>query len=270
MVSHLLIPTDFSDAAAGIVDNLEVFRDLGAEKLMLLHVQRVDFPTAPAPTYDEEPGEKLEAAARKLRRRDWDVEIRTERGRPANKIVAIADQIGADAVAMANRGRTPVGDVLVGSVATEVLEHSPVPVFLHSTGGGAPVRRNTPLLVPVDFSPASVAAIEWVETLLADGNRGVFVLHVPENDEQQQEATDRLDQLRRRLVDAGAENVVVRTRNGRPKKVVQKAVEDHFEHLVVMGTHGRGWLDNLMFGGVARSVARLGKNHVLFVPAPDG
>jgi nucleotide-binding universal stress UspA family protein len=52
------------------------------------------------------------------------------RGRPADEILAAAQEGGADLIAMATHGRTGVGRLLFGSVAEAVLRRATVPVFM--------------------------------------------------------------------------------------------------------------------------------------------
>lgn len=52
------------------------------------------------------------------------------RGRPADEILAAAQEGGADLIALATHGRTGVGRLLFGSVAEAVLRRATVPVFM--------------------------------------------------------------------------------------------------------------------------------------------
>jgi len=51
-------------------------------------------------------------------------------GQPAEVIVAHARQLAADLVFMGTRGHGAVGTMVLGSVARDVVQHSPVPVTL--------------------------------------------------------------------------------------------------------------------------------------------
>lgn len=52
----------------------------------------------------------------------------TEEGRPAETIVAYAEDHDIDHVVMGSHGRSELSRVLLGSVASSVVERSPVPV----------------------------------------------------------------------------------------------------------------------------------------------
>lgn len=59
-----------------------------------------------------------------------DVHTHRRLGEPAEEIIDFVDEIDADHVVMAGRSRTPVGKIIFGSVAQQVLLHAPVPVTL--------------------------------------------------------------------------------------------------------------------------------------------
>lgn len=56
------------------------------------------------------------------------VELRREHDDPAQAIVEIANEIGADRIVMSGRKRSPTGKVLFGSTTQSVLLHADVPV----------------------------------------------------------------------------------------------------------------------------------------------
>ncbi|MEF8780446.1 MAG: universal stress protein [Haloferacaceae archaeon] len=58
----------------------------------------------------------------------FEVETRVEIGSPAERIVAVAEEVGADHVVVGSHGRSGVSRLLLGSVAERVVRTSPVPV----------------------------------------------------------------------------------------------------------------------------------------------
>ena len=68
-----------------------------------------------------------------LRSQGVDTAWAIRRGRPADEILAAAQEGGADLIAMATHGRTGFGRLLFGSVAEAVLRRATVPVFMIRT-----------------------------------------------------------------------------------------------------------------------------------------
>lgn len=67
------------------------------------------------------PPETLDRAAAELADADVAVDVRRVVGDPADSIMAIADEVDADAIALAGRKRSPVGKALFGSVTQSVI-----------------------------------------------------------------------------------------------------------------------------------------------------
>ena len=65
-----------------------------------------------------------------LRSQGVDTAWAIRRGRPADEILAAAQEGGADLIAMATHGRTGLGRLLFGSVAEAVLRRATVPVLM--------------------------------------------------------------------------------------------------------------------------------------------
>jgi nucleotide-binding universal stress UspA family protein len=66
-----------------------------------------------------------------LEARGIDVECVVRHGQPvSDKILAVADEAGADLIAMTTHGRSGLGRLLFGSVAEAVLREAHIPVFL--------------------------------------------------------------------------------------------------------------------------------------------
>ena len=74
--------------------------------------------------------EYLAPVAVELRNKAVRVESRVRRGNPAEQIVAVARETGADLIAMSTHGRGGLGRLVFGSVAQAVLRQVEIPVFL--------------------------------------------------------------------------------------------------------------------------------------------
>jgi nucleotide-binding universal stress UspA family protein len=72
----------------------------------------------------------LEPLARRLEASGILVEGMVRFGEPAERILEVAREVGADLIALATRGRSGLGRLLHGSVAAWVLRRAEVPVLL--------------------------------------------------------------------------------------------------------------------------------------------
>lgn len=142
------------------------------------------------------------------------------------------------------------------------------------TDGSSPVGMGQHVLVPVDGSSQSEAALEYVLDEMPDPT--VTLLHVVgpvgsyaygdddyfdvegyrEEQERRHERGERmLDEYRDRAVDRGVEAETVVT-TGRPAARILEAVEDRDVDHVVMGSRGRSGVGRVLFGSVAETVTR--------------
>lgn len=81
--------------------------------------------------YDEaELPEAVERARAALRDRGYEVEVVREHGDPTKKILAVAERIDADLLAMGGRQMTPVGKVIFGSTTQAVMLEAERPVLV--------------------------------------------------------------------------------------------------------------------------------------------
>jgi nucleotide-binding universal stress UspA family protein len=156
--SHILVPTDFSPAARRALEYAVEEATLHQARLTLLHVLQHQPTTAvyyvkDAPqsgTGYAEFGEKLPAfpaSPPQTVRQDYEAEalvqlhdlkpaaytgvweVQVTVGDPAEEIVAMADALDVDLIAMSTHGRTGLSHLLLGSVAEKVVRHAHCPVL---------------------------------------------------------------------------------------------------------------------------------------------
>ncbi|HEY7652966.1 MAG TPA: universal stress protein [Methylomirabilota bacterium] len=159
---HLLVPTDFSEPANNALRYAIEEAVLHQAKVTLLHVLPTDTHTdvhyvtgapvsGPQDAFDPSAGGRVGGTAflaqPEVVRRDrgeeaqtqlrdlvanafqgpWEVEVAM--GHPADTIVRIARERGADLIVMSTHGRTGLQHVLLGSVAEKVVRLAPCPVL---------------------------------------------------------------------------------------------------------------------------------------------
>ncbi len=159
---HLLVPTDFSEPANSALRYAIEEAVLHHARLTLLHVLPADTQTdvhyvtgAPdpgpqggldllaggrvgrsAPVSQPEVVRRDRSAEAQTQLRDlvanafqgpWEVEVAL--GPPADTIVRVAQERGADLIVMSTHGRTGLQHVLLGSVAEKVVRLAPCPVL---------------------------------------------------------------------------------------------------------------------------------------------
>ncbi len=205
------------------------------------------------------------------------VEVNVEVGEPIPGIAWAAKDRRADLIVMATHGRTGLAHLLMGSVTEAVLRNIPVPVLaLRPEQGDRPLTTVHRILWPTDLSPVSEGAWRYALTLADLLAAEVVLLHVvrptelPGGDQAQEH---HLAPLRRELeykeqaVKALGLPASRKVLVGVPAKVIVAEAEAEQAGLIVMGTHGRSGLPQVLLGSVAEAVIRKAPCPVLAVKA---
>jgi nucleotide-binding universal stress UspA family protein len=134
----ILVPLDTSELSeASLGPTTALAAGLGA-RLVLLQVEQ----PPPAGAYGEptvypvfDPRAEVEAAKRHLagvaaHLRSCVRDVRVEYGQPVPTIIRVADEEHVDLIAMATHGRTGLARLVLGSVATGVLQQASLPLVL--------------------------------------------------------------------------------------------------------------------------------------------
>ena len=207
-------------------------------------------------------------------------------GSPAVEILRHAVEAEADLLVLGTHGRTGFERFMVGSVTEKVLRKAPCPVLTvppHCEGQPErPVFER--ILCGADFSEAAGRAAGYALSLAQEANGRLTLLHVvdwmpdknlakyPDFDPAAyREAVTR--EARRQLEDlvpAEARNWCepdLRISCGKPyRELLRVAAEDRAD-LIVLGAHGRGPIDRMLFGSTTQHIVRQALCPVLTVRA---
>jgi nucleotide-binding universal stress UspA family protein len=138
------------------------------------------------------------------------------------------------------------------------------------------------VLVPLDFSEVSETVLQYGVELTTEGGTTIL-LHVLEPLPLHFESafgtfvnTEGLRRIRenaQKLLDESRErypekNLVTELREGKPSHAVLDAASRNDAQLIVMGTHGRGGLEEFFLGSVAARIVRKSRCPVLTVRVP--
>jgi nucleotide-binding universal stress UspA family protein len=192
-------------------------------------------------------------------------------GRPGSSIADEATALGADLVVVGSRGHGTIATMVLGSTASEVVDHAPCPVLV----------ARTEQLGPVVFADDGSHSARTAEMAFTDWplfkSQHVTVLTVAElalpvsagftpgmydqaleaytrsadetRHETQQEAADEAH----RLVDAGLAADAVAL-EGDPAAEILRYAAERGVRTIVVGTRGHTGLARLILGSVARNV----------------
>jgi nucleotide-binding universal stress UspA family protein len=191
----------------------------------------------------------------------------------------MADEIGADLIAMGAHGRTGLRRLLAGSVAIAILRAAHCAVLaLRSHDRPYEAKEIRVILHPTDLSDDSKAALRVARSQARDRGARLVILHVAASGVFPSEAVipvdprtcrDALEAIRETL-DGPDLKYPIETRlsQGDPAGETLRVAQELGCDLIVMGTHGRSGLGRLLMGSVAEAVLPKADCPVIVVKAP--
>ncbi len=304
-INRILCGVDFSDFSLDALRHGLVLAQWYSAQLTLFHVYQASrplvvesMPGSVVPVFlgahpDEITEEVRRFCAPLLASSERRVEIVVRPGDAAKEIRREAEELPADLLLLGTHGRSGFERLFLGSVTEKVLRSTRVPVMTIPP----PVRQPGPpvyktILCPLEFSDASLRALEYALSLAREADARLILLHVIEETLNRGEAEtlahlplseyyhhlerDAITRLKAVIPDEARvwcrpdERVVW----GRAHQEILKVVAEEGVELVVMGVQGRSALSRLVFGSTTHRVIREAACPVLTLhsgsPAPGG
>lgn len=298
-IDTIVAATDFSEPAeVGLAWAAQAARTHGA-RVLVVHAVAPPMPVAdfaaPPLTVDQELRDAAERRLDALLEGEplagLPAEAVLRDGPPAQAVLDVADERGADLVVVGTRGLTGFRHMLLGSTAERIVQRAKMPVLSVHPGDPRPSHPPRTILVPTDFSEDAQAALTAARDCLALAGAGTRVIllhvyHVPAeyrsygpsstfvklSEDLSQRFCGRLDELAGPLRDPDQEvnhEVEVECVQGIPPEVIVRRAEERGVDLIAMGTHGRSGMAHLLLGSTAERVVQHARCPVLTVRRPE-
>lgn len=215
---------------------------------------------------------------------DWETIVSL--GKPAELVRSICLEKNVDLVISATRGRSGIKRVILGSVTERLMHTLPCPLLaVHErTCQSREERLFRRILVGCDFSPDSDLAVEYGLNLAQELESELHLVHVAEYDllketaesgrdqEHRQTITDTLKSDLDALVSEEARiwcNPITTLLAGKVADEIKKYAVINKIDLIVLGVHGRDFIDSLLVGSTTDRITRIGPCPVLAVRPMD-
>ncbi len=290
-IKSVLCAVDFSEISQHALDHAASIARWYDARLTMLYV----FPNLPVldvPPLVLEPADR-ERLIDEMRRMAVHVsgvplDVRVQQAAHIHEeILAQLKATDADLLVLGTHGRSGVQRLFLGSVTEKVIRKAQCPTLVvppraPDVAPTAPVQFHR-ILCPVDFSESSLRAVAHAIAMAREPGAHLTLLHVIEMPSiiSPEPAAIEIDfarfreaavtEVRRRLNElipeeartfCTPETVVVR--DGAHREILRQAA-DRRSDLIVMGVHGRGAVDVLLFGSTTHHVIRASACPVLIV-----
>jgi nucleotide-binding universal stress UspA family protein len=299
-IRRILCPIDFSDFSRHALDHAVAIARRYESTLTLLHVS----PLLPAsafapgmpilPVSIPTPGD-LEALLASMKQfavtevgASVPMQFEIGEGSAASEILDRATAIPSDLIVMGTHGRSGFERLVLGSVTEKVIHKAACPVLtvprqMDDVVTASPVLFQR-IVCAIDFSDASLEALEYAMSLAQEANAHLTLVHVVEVSAAPQSeargdvearalgayvaaaANARAEQLQQIVPDSVRTQCRVETvlAIGSAHREILRIASERESDIIILGAHGFG-IAQLLFGSAAHQVVRQARCPVLTI-----
>lgn len=268
---RILVAMDFSEPArAAMAEAIRIARRHQAR----LHVLYVDVIAQPVEGFEFAPladhvhrldQAALDAVGKEFAPsyRDTDLQARRDLSAAAG-ILAYARQERADLIVVGTHGRKALPEMVLGSVAQDIVLQAPVSVLVVRQ---RPAHRTEGIVVPIDFSSTSPGLLRHAADCAREAGEPLTVVHAVDaarlphgtpRQTQERRARVRLDQYVQAYVTDPERPLATRTvlATGHAEDAIVTVAEECEARLIIIAPSSHGALDRLLLGSVTKRVIR--------------
>lgn len=272
--THAMLALDLSPSSEDLVQGMADLKEIGIQKVTLFTVVTKEYPNGHE-KFDRSASEsKMSDYAAKLQGNGLETEwiLKEEKGAYApTEILEGMKEAGADLLVIGNKGHNLLADMLLGSVASEVIQRADVPLLLlrisDKPGKGEVsicknIRRN--ILLPIDFSEAADRAMQAFEQEeLRDAFVTVLNVQTMPREGEKDKLQERVDYLNR----IGVKEVQSETKHGNIWIEITEYADKKDMTMILMGSQGKGYAEDVFIGSNSLRVARHTSIPLMLIPA---
>ncbi len=288
MFSKILVATDLSEASDKLISCISGLKQLGAKDAILFHALRIkhlDYLKFEL-TRNAEPF--LEKQKDMLEKAGFKTTVDIGQSETSYELNHSAKKNDVSLVVIGSHGKSLLQHAFLGGEATKIIQHHRKPVLIVKIkvleGKGSVsceascLNEKGGILYATDFSDTAQRAFAYVEKMVESGWKKVTLLHVQDSQKIDRHLkdrlaefnsidTERLQMLKAGLVEKGAEDVEMVITYGLPAREIIKVSKNDSFSIIVMGSQGRGFAEEIFLGSVSHNVVRQADIPALLIPA---
>jgi nucleotide-binding universal stress UspA family protein len=289
MFKKILFATDISKASDAVLSCGNGLKNLGVEEVILFYALGVRHIESLKYLLKDMAEPALLRQKKMLEDQGLNVKLEVVPGIPSEEINKYAEANNISLIIMGTHGETAAQHILfrIGGVTSEILHSHTKPLLVVRTkvtevNGEKCIEPSCEdfsqnILYVTDFSETAFRAFTYLEKIVESGAKKITLMHVQDKskidkhlkdklDEFNKIDTERLEMRRKTLLDKGAKDVKIKIPYGNPTQEILNESKNGYT-LIVMGSQGRGFINELFIGSVSHNVTRSADISVLLVPA---
>jgi nucleotide-binding universal stress UspA family protein len=299
-IKRILCPTDFSDYSRRALDHAVAIARWYNSTITVLHVCSVlpvnafvpAAPMLPPAVLTPEDRRQLLAAMKHTAEAEVGssvpIEVELAEGNAASEILVRAAAMASDLIVLGTHGLSGFDRLTLGSVTEKVLRKAECPVLSVPAHAAdvvpAPSSLFRRILCAIDFSDCSMRALDYALSLAQEADAHLTVVNVVElppgtyapdgtpvalprglREYVGSLEADRRTRLQQAVPSSVRAYCTVETvlGQGKPSTEILRVADESKSDLIVIGVHGRGAADRLLFGSTTQHVVRRAQCPVL-------
>jgi nucleotide-binding universal stress UspA family protein len=281
MWEKILIATDLSKASSEVVDCVAHYGKAFSKEAKLAHIISVETAGGLEETLEKVEKPVMKGQVERLNAAGIAATYSFGYGIPFVEINRLIVDEGYKLLVLGSHGKSMTKEILLGSVSDSIIRNLKIPALLIKCPPGkvdiCAFGLSGNILFPTDFSDNAKIAFEVLASVASHYNAKVTLYHVQDTNiifpHLKHKLTEfntidkqRLDVLKQALTDRGVKEVAVKVETGHAKQAIINEINNNKYNLVVMGTQGRGWMEEVFIGGIAHAVVRKSNSSLLLVP----
>jgi nucleotide-binding universal stress UspA family protein len=286
MFRRAIVASDFSKESIALVNTSGGLKEFGTAEILLLQfwgtldVLGVD--SFYKPTVFEDFEKNLQKQKAALEEQGFIVETRVLEGLSASQVNKIAIDENYSLISVGSDRH------IFSSMANELIHNAERPTYIFKTANGKTAegygKREVSdgvadhVLFATDFSKNSEVAFNYLVEMIPLVKKKISLVHIQDEyrispyldskiEEFNRIDSGRLEAMKKVLMDNGCPDVETVLKYGSPSSEILKSVKELSAQMVVMGSQGRGFVNEFFLGSVSHNIARQSPVPVLLIPA---
>jgi nucleotide-binding universal stress UspA family protein len=295
MFKKILFPTKFEEYSLAILKSISCLKVAGLEEVVLLHVIDTDA------LYTEMAGgsafnldflgqaamKRLDSYSEYLQSEGITATTEVSEGSLVSQIIEKATEANVSLIVAGRQKRGLLGELFIGSNTDRVIRKARVPVLvakyhtIKETEGQVYDNFCTnmfrQILYPTDWSTWAQSAKEYLPSLRQVGASEIVIVHIVEDlviepeymtyktRELIEDYENKLESLKNELQAEGFEAKAYLIKGGRAYQQINKIATDEDVSMIVLGSHGKGFVEETLWGSVSQRVVEYSEKPVLVV-----
>ncbi len=206
--------------------------------------------------------EEMEGVALELRSllRHCKISFFARHGDPKVVIMELAQQSHVNLIVVGSNCKNSLERLLIGSVSQAILNSAPCPVIVAKAPccraqEREPAFKN--ILLPIDNSVFSVAAVRWLANFHWAADTRLIVLAAVQDDTDREQVHNSLTNRANELANYfKSGNILTEIARGEPQQAIIEVAKRCYADLIVMGSHGHTGFKRLILGSVSQAVSQ--------------